>query len=247
MPSHKIRLDRLLADQALAPTREKAAALILEGLVFVDGVRVDKAGTAVSTEARIDVKGKLPYVGRGGQKLEAALAAFGIDPAGKVVLDTGASTGGFTDCLLQRGARRVYAVDVGYGQLDWHLRQDPRVLNFERTHILKFDWRHPELLREPVVMATLDLSFISLTKVLPLFHLHLPSGGIVLSLIKPQFEVGKGEVGKNGVVRDPEKQRKAVEKVTAFAEQLSFEVKGVVPSVILGQKGNKEFFIYLVK
>jgi 23S rRNA (cytidine1920-2'-O)/16S rRNA (cytidine1409-2'-O)-methyltransferase len=231
----------------LVPTREKALALILQGAVFVEAQRAEKGGTRFFQDAVIEVTGSLPYVGRGGLKLEAALQALHLDISGKTILDAGASTGGFTDCLLQRGARRVYAVDVGYGQLDWKLRQDPRVVNLERTHILNFDWDGPAAQGDSIEWITADLAFISLTKVLPLFYNKLPPQGVVLALIKPQFEVGKGEVGKGGIVRDPEKQRWCVEKIRTFAEGLGFICQGIVPSPIPGQKGNREFFIYLVK
>ncbi|MBI5197860.1 MAG: TlyA family RNA methyltransferase [Nitrospirae bacterium] len=243
----KVRLDCLLVERGLSPTREKAAALILEGLVYVDGRRAEKAGFSVLPHASLELKGTLPYVSRGGQKLKAALQSFGIDVRGKTVLDVGASTGGFTDCLLQEGARRVYSVDVGYGQLDWRLRQDPRVIPFERTHILELDWNRTEFQEMPVEMATLDLSFISLTKVLAVFHSHLPVNGVVLALVKPQFEVGKGRVGKGGIVRDPEQRRQAVMKIVTFAQELGFRCQGSTQSPISGQKGNIEFFICLLK
>jgi 23S rRNA (cytidine1920-2'-O)/16S rRNA (cytidine1409-2'-O)-methyltransferase len=243
----KIRLDRLLVERGLSSTREKAAAMILEGLVYIDGRRVDKAGFSVSPEASLDIRGTLPYVSRGGLKLKAALQALGIDVRGKTILDVGASTGGFTDCLLQEGARRVYAVDVGYGQLDWRLRQDPRVVNLERTHILDLDWNRPEFREEPIEMATLDLSFISLSKVLPVFYEHLPSGGTVLALIKPQFEVGRKDVGKGGIVRDPVLRRMAVTRIEAFAKDLGFRCEGILESPVSGQKGNIESFVHLIK
>lgn len=247
VPKSKARIDLLLVERGLVPTREKAAALILGGLVWVEGVRVEKAGSTVRTDAALELKGALPFVSRGGQKLSAALDAFAVSVENRIVLDVGASTGGFTDCLLQRGARRVYAVDVGYGQLDWKLRQDARVVNLEKTHIRELKWDRPEFQEYPVDMATLDLSFISLKKVLPIFYEHLTPGSLVVALIKPQFEVGKGEVGRGGVVRDPLKHKDVVDAISAFAASLGFEVKGTVPSVLPGQKGNVEFFSALVR
>jgi len=239
----KQRLDKLLVLRGLAPTRERAQGLILAGVVLVNEQRVDKPGTLVDEGADVRVTGgDHPYVGRGGIKLEKALQEFKVSVQGKVALDVGASTGGFTDCLLQHGAQRVYAVDVGYGQLAWKLRQDPRVVVLERTNV-----RHvtPQTFGEKMQLAVIDLSFISLTKVLPGIRDLLEPGAEVLALVKPQFEVGKGEVGKRGVVRSPEKHRQVLNNLRRFAEELGFKVKGVIPSPIKGAKGNVEFFMHL--
>ncbi len=189
----KERIDTLLVKKALVPTRARARSLIMSGVVFVDGARVDKAGTLVEENSRVELKdSSLKYVGRGGIKLESALREFSIDVRDKVALDVGASTGGFTDCLLKHGAKRVYAVDVGYGQLDWKLRQDPRVRVLERTNAR---YLKPEDIGEPVDICTIDVSFISLTKIIPPLSQMIKRGGVLIALIKPQFEVGKGEVG----------------------------------------------------
>jgi 23S rRNA (cytidine1920-2'-O)/16S rRNA (cytidine1409-2'-O)-methyltransferase len=245
----KKRLDRVLVDRGLIQSREKAQALILAGAVEVEGAVVTKAGTPVGDDAAIRIRAEeagtaLRYVGRGGLKLEAALAHFGIDPTGKVAADIGASTGGFTDCLLQHGAARVYAVDVGYGQLAWSLRQDPRVRVIDRTNIRTLP---PDRIPEPVDLATIDVSFISLTKVLPRVAELVKPHGLIVALVKPQFEVGKGEVGKGGIVRDPAKRERVLDEIVRFAETMGLISKGVMPSPITGQKGNVEFLIYLVK
>lgn len=238
----KERLDKILVDKGLVQSRERARALIMAGKVMVNGRKVDKAGEMVPADADIALAGEdIPYVSRGGLKLEKALDEFNIDVAGKVTMDVGASTGGFTDCLLQRGALKVFAVDVGYGQLDLKLRNDPRVVNIERQNIRYLE---RELIPEPVDIATIDASFISLTKVLPKVSEFLKDGGELIALIKPQFEVGKGEVGKGGVVRDEAKQLAVVEKIKDFCTELGFSIIGVVESPILGPKGNKEFLIY---
>lgn len=241
----KERLDKLLVDKGLVQSRERARALILAGEVLVDGRVVHKAGEMVAGSAAIILKGKdIPYVSRGGLKLEKALNEFNIDVAGKVAMDVGASTGGFTDCLLQRGAKRVYAIDVGYGQLDLKLRNDPRIFNIERQNIRYLEG---EAISEQVDLATIDASFISLTKVIPKVLEFLKEEGELISLIKPQFEVGKGEVGKGGVVRDEAKQMAVVENIRLFCEEIGLTVIGVVESPILGPKGNREFLIYLRK
>lgn len=240
----KARLDKILVDRGLVSTRQQAISIILSGNVSVDGQLSDKAGRLVSTDADINIKAQMPYVSRGGLKLEEAIRTFNLNIAEKVAIDIGASTGGFTDCLLQHGAKKVYAVDVGYGQLHWRLRNDQRVVNLEKTHILKFDWG---LVKDPIDIATADLSFISVTKALPVLLDHLPPAAVIIVLVKPQFEVGKGEVGKGGIVRDMEKVKKAVNKVKEFAEGLGFKVKGLIPSPILGQKGNTEYLLYLEK
>ena len=240
----KNRLDRLLVELDMAPTRAKARALILAGRVKVDSHIVDKAGASILAGSNIEVTESARYVSRGGEKLEAALDHFSPIIEGCTALDVGASTGGFTDCLLQRGAARVYAVDVGYGQLAWSLRNDPRVIVIERTNARDlgagmFDER-PEF-------ATIDVSFISLTLVLgPIKDVLTESGGII-ALIKPQFEAGREQVGKGGVVRDAAVHEQVIEKISVFAEELGLESKGVMESPLLGPAGNKEFFIYLLK
>lgn len=239
----KVRLDKLLVDRALVPSRERARALILAGKVVVGEHAVDKAGAQVAEDAPVRLKGEdIPYVSRGGLKLEKGLDHFAVDPAGRVAIDVGASTGGFTDCLLQRGASKVFAVDVGYGQLAWSLREDPRVVNLERTNIRELT---AERLGERPSLAVIDASFISLDKVLPPTLALLAPGAEVLALIKPQFEVGKGQVGKGGVVRDAEQHAAVVERIRTLAESLGCLVLGVTESPILGPKGNREFLIYL--
>ncbi|MBW2039204.1 MAG: TlyA family RNA methyltransferase [Deltaproteobacteria bacterium] len=238
------RLDKVLVEMGLAPSRARAKSLILAGAVLVDGQREDKAGTLVCPEAVIRIThDPQPYVSRGGLKLEKALEFFSINPQGKVAMDVGASTGGFTDCLLQRGARRVYAVDVGYGQLAWKLQQDPRVINLQRHNIRHLSW---EEVGEEVDLAVIDSSFISLKLVIPPTLSFLRRGGELLTLLKPQFEVGKGEVGRGGVVRDIEKHQQVVEKILSFAEDMGLTPRGVMESPLRGPKGNKEFFIYFV-
>ncbi len=236
-PTRK-RLDTLMVDMGLVPSRERARSLIMAGRVLVEGVRIEKPGKEVPYEAEVLVKEYMPYVSRGGLKLAAALDGFGVDPKGLSLLDAGASTGGFTDCLLQRGATRIIAVDVGYGQFDWQLRGDPRVTLMERTNIRFLD---PASLAYPVDGAVADLSFISLTLVLTKFYEILAAGGWLIPLVKPQFEVGRADVGKGGVVRDEQKIRSAIEKVKSCAEGLGFEVLGELESPITGPKGNREF------
>jgi 23S rRNA (cytidine1920-2'-O)/16S rRNA (cytidine1409-2'-O)-methyltransferase len=241
----KERLDKLLVARGLVRSRERARALILAGQVVVNDHLVDKAGSQVPCEAPIRLKGgDIPYVSRGGLKLEKALVHFGLDVTGRTAVDVGASTGGFTDCLLQRGAARVYAVDVGYGQLAWSLRQDSRVVNLERTNI-----RHlqPGQLPEAPSLAVIDASFISLDKVLPPTLALLAEQAEVVALIKPQFEVGRGAVGKGGVVRDARLHAEVVERIRDLAESLGCRVTGVTESPILGPKGNREFLIFLRK
>ncbi|BCR04735.1 TlyA family rRNA (cytidine-2'-O)-methyltransferase [Desulfuromonas versatilis] len=239
------RIDKLLVERGLVQSRERARALILAGKVVVDDHVVDKAGTQVPAGAEIRLKGEdIPYVSRGGLKLEKALETFGVSVQGRIAIDVGASTGGFTDCLLQRGAARVYAVDVGYGQLAWQLRQDSRVVNLERTNIRELP---PERLDPRPSLAVIDASFISLDKVLPPTLALLTPDAEVVALIKPQFEVGRGEVGKGGVVRDPTKHEQVVEKIRELATGLGCEVLGVTESPILGPKGNREFLIRLRK
>jgi 23S rRNA (cytidine1920-2'-O)/16S rRNA (cytidine1409-2'-O)-methyltransferase len=242
------RLDKALVLRKMAESREKARSLILSGAVRVNGRKAVKAGTVVSDSDSVTiVTSRLPFggrdfVSRGGLKLEEVLNAFPIDPAGWIAADVGASTGGFTDCLLQRGVVRVYAIDVGYGQLAWRLRQDPRVTLLERTHILKLD---PGTIREKVDLVTIDVSFISLTKVLPKALELLKPGGTILPLVKPQFEAGRGQVGKGGIVRDPAKRAELVEKIRALAESLGLACLGSLEVSIHGHDGNVEFFLWL--
>ena len=228
--------------RGLARSRAQAQALILAGRVVVEGLAAPKAGAMVPEAVRVTLKESPPFVSRGGEKLAGALEHFAVSPAGKVALDTGASTGGFTHCLLTRGARRVYAVDGGYGQLDLSLRNDPRVAVLDRVNI-----RHlpKEAIPEPIDLATLDLSFISLTLVLPKILEFLSPGGEILAMVKPQFEVGKGQVGKGGVVRDLELQQGAVARVAAAAAALGLKVSPAFPSPLKGPKGNQEYFLYL--
>lgn len=241
----KERLDKLLVLQGLVQSRDRAQALILAGKVVVDDHTVDKVGAKVPIEANLRLKGEdIPYVSRGGLKLAKGLAAFGLQVQGRIALDVGASTGGFTDCLLQAGAAGVYAVDVGYGQLAWSLREDPRVINLERTNIRDLQ---PQSLAELPTLAVIDASFISLDKVLPATLPLLAPPGEILALIKPQFEVGRGEVGKGGVVRDAEKHLEVQEKIAGLARSLGCEVLGITDSPVLGPKGNREFLIYLRK
>ena len=240
-----MRLDRLLVERGLAPSRERAQRLVMAGEVLVDEHVVSKPGTEVRDDAAIRVRTPpSAYVSRGGEKLAGALDAFGLDVAGRVVVDVGASTGGFTDVCLRRGARRVIAVDVGYGQLAWTLRQDARVTVLERQNA-----RHltPELVPEPPDLAVIDVSFISLTLVLPAVASVLAPAAEVVAMVKPQFEVGKGEVGKGGVVRDPAKRAEAVARVRAAAEALGFTVAGEADAVIAGPKGNQETFLRLTR
>ena len=238
----KTRLDQLLLARGLASSRAQAQALILAGRVLVAGGAAAKAGTLVPEEAAITVKEAPRFVSRGGEKLAAALEHFGVSPAGRVALDAGASTGGFTHVLLLGGARKVYAVDVGYGQLAPSLRADPRVVALDRQNLRLLS---REAIPEPVDLITLDLSFISLTLVLPRVKEFLRPGGEVLALVKPQFEVGKGKVGKGGVVRDPALQRGAVARVSAAAAALGFQVSPAFPSPLKGPKGNQEYFLHL--
>ena len=212
---------------------------------MVEGQTIDKPGTKVKVEAQIQVRGEdQPYVSRGGIKLEGALNEFGMDPRGMVVIDVGASTGGFTDCVLQRGARKVYAVDVGYGKLAWKLQKDQRVVNMERRNIR---YLNKEEIPEEVDLILIDTSFISIEKFLSHLLGFLKGGGTLISLIKPQFEVGKGEVGKGGVVRDPILHQEVIDRISQFSQGLGLSILGIAESVLLGPKGNKEFFIYLKK
>ncbi|MBI4595013.1 MAG: TlyA family RNA methyltransferase [Candidatus Tectomicrobia bacterium] len=241
----KIRLDQLLVQRNLAASREQAQKLIMAGKVLVNDRIMDKAGIKIDTEAQLTMREKgLAHVSRGGEKLEGALEEFKIDVTDLVVSDVGASTGGFTDCLLQRGAKRVFAIDVGYGQLAWKLRQDPRVVCLEKKNIRFIKL---EDLGQRVDLATIDVSFISLELVIPPVVALLEEKGQILALIKPQFEVGKGQVGKGGVIKDPEKHQAVISKIRDFSEKMGLTVIGVCESKLLGPKGNKEFFIYLIK
>ncbi len=235
----------MLVERGLVTSREEGRSRILAGEVLVNDQPVAKAGSLVGADALIRLRGKsLPYVSRGGVKLEKALQEFRIEVRNKVVLDVGASTGGFTDCLLAYGARQVYAVDVGYGQLDWRLRNDPRVVVLEKSNIRYLEARE---LPEPPQLATIDVSFISLRLVLPKVKELLASQGEILALIKPQFEVGKDKVGKGGVVRSREEHRRVIEEIQQASVSLKLEIGGVTESPLLGPKGNREFFIYLRK
>jgi len=237
----RIRLDRLLVLRGLAPTREKAQAVILSGAVAVAGRRADKAGTPVEETAEVTVAGPPhPYVSRGGVKLAAGLEAFRLDPAGLVCLDVGASTGGFTDCFLQRGAAKVYAVDVGYGQLDAKLRNDPRVFVREKVNARSISREH---VPEPVALAAIDVSFISTRLILPAVAALVAKGGAVVVLVKPQFEAGRAEVGKGGIVRSEDVRRRVVAEAEDFGRRLGLEWIGSIPSPIRGARGNEEFLV----
>ncbi len=241
----KVRIDQLVFDLGLTESRERAKTTVMSGLVFVDGQRVDKPGTQVSPDAKIEVKGAaIPYVSRGGLKLEKALKVFNIDPTGMHCVDCGASTGGFTDVLLKNGAEKVYAVDVGYGQLAWSLRQDERVVNMERTNIRYISSEQiPELLD----LAVTDLSFISLKLVLPAICSLLKDGGELVCLIKPQFEAGREEVGKKGVVRDKGVHMSVIEGILDFAPNVGMSVRALDFSPIKGPEGNIEYLCYMKK
>ena len=239
------RLDVYLTEHGFAETRSKAQALIMAGLVYVDGQKADKPGFSLGEEQLVEVRGAAcPYVSRGGLKLEKALRDFGVDPTGFVCSDSGASTGGFTDCLLQQGAKKVFAIDVGYGQLAWKLRSDPRVVCMERTNIRNL---RPEDLGEPLDLSVIDVSFISLKLVLPVIWTLLKPEGQVLCLIKPQFEAGKEKVGKKGVVRDPAVHREVLENFLQTASEIGFTVKNLTFSPVKGPEGNIEFLAHLSK
>ena len=238
----KERLDVLLVRRGLCPSREKAQRLIMAGDVFSGGTRMDKASQTVSDDAPLEVRAAERYVGRGGLKLEGALAHFALDPAGLTCLDVGASTGGFTDCLLQHVAVKVYALDVGHGQLDWKIRRDPRVVVMEHCNA-----RHLQAgdLQEKVQLAVADVSFISLTLVLPPVAALLTDGGMIVALIKPQFELSRAEVGRGGVVRDDAARHRAVDKIRDFAIRLGWNWGGVVDSPVAGADGNRELLCLL--
>ena len=237
------RIDVLCVEKCVAETRQKAQALIMAGEILIDGRVVDKPGAQVSIYAELQLKGEpLPFVSRGGIKLEAALESFGLTVTGLRCLDVGAATGGFTDCLLKRGASHVTAVDVGYGQIAWTLRQDPHVRVMERTNIR---YVSPKDFEELFDFAVIDVSFISLRLVVPVVRTLLTENGRIVVLIKPQFEVGKGQVGKGGVVRDERLHEKVIQSITGFFEENHWTVAPVIPSPILGPKGNREFLTVL--
>jgi 23S rRNA (cytidine1920-2'-O)/16S rRNA (cytidine1409-2'-O)-methyltransferase len=241
MPEKK-RIDLLLVERGLTATRTRAQQLIMANQVTVNDRPVSKPGTQVPVDARIAVAERMPYVSRGGFKLAAALDAFGVSVTGCIAADVGASTGGFTDCMLQRGASRVYAIDVGYGQLAWSLRQDPRVVVMERTNA-----RHLERLPEPIHLATVDVSFISLTLILPRVHGWLATEGVTIPLIKPQFEARRRQVGKKGVVRDPGVHREVLCRILTWAVENDLCPHGLIRSPITGPAGNVEFLALLIK
>lgn len=238
--AQKERLDRVLAAQGLVPSREAAARTVLAGGVSVDGVMVDKPAKLVPLDARIEIVQPALFVSRSGDKLAAALDVFHIDPRGTIGLDVGCSTGGFTDCLLQRGATRIYAIDVGYGQFDWRLRNDSRVVLLERTNIRYVD---RAVVPEAIDLAVIDVSFISLTLVLPAVVHLLNKSAVVVALVKPQFEVGKGQVGRGGIVRDDAQRKVVTEKIIACAAHLGLQVNGVIDSPVVGRRGNREILV----
>ncbi len=236
----KLRLDKLLVERRLVKTRSKAAAMIMAAEVRVDGRLIDKPGAQVRDDAAITLKEKLRYVGRGGLKLEAALQAFSVDPSGLICADVGASTGGFTDCLLQHGASRVYAIDVGSGIIDWRLRNDPRVRLLENTNA-----RYLESLAEPVSLAVIDVSFISLRLILQSVQRWLRDDAAIIALVKPQFEAGRGDVGKGGIVRDQTVHVRVLREIVAFAAGMGLLPRDLIRSPITGAKGNVEYLLWL--
>lgn len=239
--SAKVRLDLLVVERGLAPTRAKAQGLIMAGQVYVGGQKRTKAGEQTTLDASIEVRGGLPYVGRGGLKLAHALEVFGIDVAGLSALDVGACTGGFTDVLLQRGAQRVYAIDVGYGQLDYSLRIDPRVVVLERTHIRQLETLPDDALAD---CGVVDVSFISLRLVLPSMQRLMRPDAFIVALIKPQFEAGPQDVGKGGIVRDSAVHRRVCKEILTFGQTIGFTVCGLTRSPVTGAAGNTEFLVY---
>ncbi|MDO4552383.1 MAG: TlyA family RNA methyltransferase [Bacillota bacterium] len=241
----KERLDLRLVREGCFPSRERARAAVMAGLVYVNGERVDKAGHFVEETAEIAIKGPdCPYVSRGGLKLEKALEVFGLDPKGAVAMDVGASTGGFTDCMLQKGAARVYAVDVGYGQLDYKLRNDSRVVNMEKVN---FRYLDPASVPEAMDLVTIDVSFISLNLVFPVAAALMKEGGHLIALVKPQFEAGREQVGKGGIVRDAAVQQQVLEKVLDYGRRAGLAPCGLDFSPVKGAKGNVEFLLHLTK
>lgn len=239
----KLRLDQYLCQNGLAQSRERAKALIMSGVVFVDEQKVDKAGEMIPEDARVEVRGHdIGYVSRGGLKLEKAMSAFPLTPSGKVCMDIGASTGGFTDCMLQNGAVKVYAVDVGYGQLAWKLRTDARVINMERTNIRHVTSEH---LQEPVEFFSVDVSFISLKHIFPVADAVCTADAQGVCLVKPQFEAGREKVGKKGVVREPATHREVLHAAVEYANASHFTAEGLDFSPIKGPEGNIEFLLYV--
>lgn len=242
---NKERIDVLLVEKGFFESREKAKASIMAGVVYANEQKIDKAGEEVSIDAKLEVRENIcPYVSRGGLKLEKAVKFFGVNLKDKVCMDIGASTGGFTDCMLQNGAKKVFSVDVGYGQFAWKLRQDERVVCMERTNIR---YVTDEQIGEKLDFASIDVSFISLTKVLPVAFNLLKDDGEVVALIKPQFEAGREQVGKKGVVRDSKVHKEVIEKIISFSESIGFRVKNLSFSPIKGPEGNIEFLLYLGK
>ncbi|MGL4991363.1 MAG: TlyA family RNA methyltransferase [Sarcina sp.] len=245
MAKNKERLDILLVDKGLFESREQAKRSIMAGEIFVDGKRVDKAGEKIDIELEIEYKGlKMPYVSRGGYKLEKAIKSFGINLENTVCLDIGASTGGFTDCMLQNGAKKVYSIDVGYGQFAWKLRVDERVVCLERTNVR---YATKEQVPDECDFASIDVSFISLTTIMPAVCNLLKNDGEIMALIKPQFEAGKGKVGKKGVVREPEIHKEVIEKIVNYALEKNLKILNIDFSPIKGPEGNREYLIYLKK
>ncbi len=241
----KDRLDVLLVNKGLFTSREKAKAAIMAGIVYVDGQKVDKAGTSIDVESEIFVKENLcPYVSRGGLKLEKAMELFNFQLDNTVCVDMGASTGGFTDCMLQKGASKVYAIDVGYGQLDYKLRIDERVVNMEKTNIRYMD---TDLIKEPADFISIDVSFISLNLILPVASKVLSDDGSVVCLVKPQFEAGREQVGKKGIVRDKNVHKEVIENVIGYADKVGLYPAGLTFSPVTGAKGNIEYLLYLTK
>ncbi len=238
-------MDQALVSRGLVPSREKGKALIMAGLVYVNEQKIEKPGALVRPDDQVVVKGKtIPYVSRGGLKLEKALREFSLDLKDKVMMDVGASTGGFTDCALQQGVKRVYAIDVGYGQLDWSLRQNPQVINLERTNAR---YLTEEDVPEEVDFISIDVSFISLEKILPALYPFLKDGGDLVALIKPQFEAGKEKVGKKGVVKDPEAHREVIRHILQVCRELNYNPRGLQYSPITGPEGNIEFLLWAKK
>jgi 23S rRNA (cytidine1920-2'-O)/16S rRNA (cytidine1409-2'-O)-methyltransferase len=240
MSEGRLRIDQLLVERGLAESRERAQALVIAGYVLVDGQKARKPGQAVKRDSRVELIARLPFVGRGGLKLKGALDGFGIDVAGKVCVDIGSSIGGFTDCLLQRGAARVYAVDVGAGQLDWKLRSDPRVVVKEAVNAR---YLTPGDIGEPADLVTCDVSFISVTMILPAVVRLLKPAGIMIVLVKPQFEAGRHQVGKGGIVKDPALHAAVCARIEAAVRGYGFQT-AIMDSPILGAEGNREFLLY---
>lgn len=240
----KIRADELIFQRGFVDSRSKAKTLIMMGKVYANGIKIEKAGESIAVDCQIEIREDMPYVSRGGLKLEAAIKNFSIDVKDKIALDIGASTGGFTDCLLRFGAKKVYAVDVGYGLIDDKLRKSDRVVNIEKVN---FRYVEDDFIPEKVDFVTIDVSFISLTLILPKAIMFLKEEGGLVALIKPQFELSPKEIGKGGVVREESFREKAVSKITDFSRTLGLEMVGIMVSPILGQKGNKEYLLYAIR